>query len=187
MDLRTTGMEFASEMVIKATQMKMRMDEVPTTLSPDGRSRPPHLRPYRDGWRHLRFMLLFSPNWLFLYPGLALMVVTFVLGGMLVAGPVSVGGAPVEREYADLLRVLSADRLSVGDVFAAVADLCGAGEPVSHDGDVQDGRSSTSRWRAGWWWDWRCRWWVSGRRCIRCWCGRSRGLVSWICFAWRGS
>ena len=92
MDLRTTGMEFASEMVIKATQMKMRMDEVPTTLSPDGRSRPPHLRPYRDGWRHLRFMLLFSPNWLFLYPGLVLMAVTFVLGAMLVAGPVNVAG-----------------------------------------------------------------------------------------------
>ncbi len=92
MDLRTTGMEFASEMVIKATQMKMRMDEVPTTLSPDGRSRPPHLRPYRDGWRHLRFMLLFSPNWLFLYPGLLLMAVTFILGVLLVAGPVNVAG-----------------------------------------------------------------------------------------------
>ncbi len=92
MDLRTTGMEFASEMVIKATQMKMRMDEVPTTLSPDGRSRPPHLRPYRDGWRHLRFMLLFSPNWLFLYPGLSLMAVAFLLGGMLVAGPVKFAG-----------------------------------------------------------------------------------------------
>jgi len=75
MDLRTTGMEFASEMVIKATMSQMKVTEVPTTLSPDGRSRPPHLRPYRDGWRHLRFMLLFSPNWLFLYPGLFLMFV----------------------------------------------------------------------------------------------------------------
>jgi glycosyltransferase involved in cell wall biosynthesis len=74
MDLRTTGMEFASEMVIKATLMRMKVSEVPTTLSPDGRSRSPHLRPYRDGWRHLRFMLLFSPNWLFLYPGLVLVV-----------------------------------------------------------------------------------------------------------------
>jgi len=73
MDLRTTGMEFASEMVIKATLTRMRIAEVPTTLSPDGRSRPPHLRPYRDGWRHLRFMLLFSPNWLFLFPGISLM------------------------------------------------------------------------------------------------------------------
>ena len=75
MDLRTTGMEFASEMVIKATLSKMRITEVPTKLSRDGRSRPPHLRPYRDGWRHLRFMLLFSPNWLFLFPGIALMLV----------------------------------------------------------------------------------------------------------------
>ena len=91
MDLRTTGMEFASEMVIKATQQKMRVAEVPTTLSRDGRSRAPHLRPFRDGWRHLRFMLLFSPNWLFLYPGLALMMVCAGLGGMLVAGPVAVG------------------------------------------------------------------------------------------------
>jgi glycosyltransferase involved in cell wall biosynthesis len=74
MDLRTTGMEFASEMVIKATLCRMKITEVPTTLSPDGRSRPPHLRPYRDGWRHLRFMLLFSPNWLFLYPGIFLML-----------------------------------------------------------------------------------------------------------------
>ena len=74
MDLRTTGMEFASEMVIKATLMGLKMTEVPTVLSPDGRSRPPHLLPYRDGWRHLRFMLLFSPNWLFLYPGIALML-----------------------------------------------------------------------------------------------------------------
>jgi glycosyltransferase involved in cell wall biosynthesis len=92
MDLRTTGMEFASEMVIKATQMKMRLAEVPTTLSRDGRSRPPHLRPYRDGWRHLRFMLLFSPHWLFLYPGLVLMLFSFVVGGLLVAGPVNVFG-----------------------------------------------------------------------------------------------
>jgi glycosyltransferase involved in cell wall biosynthesis len=75
MDLRTTGMEFASEMVIKATLERMKIVEVPTTLSPDGRSRPPHLRPYRDGWRHLRFMLLYSPNWLFLFPGLALLLV----------------------------------------------------------------------------------------------------------------
>lgn len=74
MDLRTTGMEYASEMVIKATLLGMRIAEVPTTLSPDGRSRPPHLRPWRDGWRHLRFMLLYSPRWLFLYPGLLLMI-----------------------------------------------------------------------------------------------------------------
>jgi glycosyltransferase involved in cell wall biosynthesis len=70
MDLRTTGMEFASEMVIKASIFGCRICEVPTTLSKDGRSRAPHLRPWKDGWRHLRFMLLFSPSWLFLYPGI---------------------------------------------------------------------------------------------------------------------
>ena len=73
LDLRTTGMEFASEMVVKATLNKMRITEVPTTLSPDGRSRPPHLNTWRDGWRHLRFLLLYSPRWLFFYPGLLLM------------------------------------------------------------------------------------------------------------------
>ena len=92
MDLRTTGMEFASEMVIKATLLEMRIIEVPTTLSRDGRSRPPHLRPYRDGWRHLRFMLLFSPNWLFLYPGLVLMFIGFLLGAKLLASPVYIQG-----------------------------------------------------------------------------------------------
>ena len=72
MELQTTGMEFASEMVIKATLKKFRIAEVPITLHPDGRSRPPHLKPWRDGWRHLRFMLLYSPRWLFLMPGLGL-------------------------------------------------------------------------------------------------------------------
>ncbi|HAM24131.1 MAG TPA: dolichol-P-glucose synthetase, partial [Actinobacteria bacterium] len=73
LDLRTTGMEFASELVVKATLAQQRVVEVPTTLSPDGRSRPPHLRSWRDGWRHLRFLLLYSPRWLFLYPGLLVM------------------------------------------------------------------------------------------------------------------
>ena len=72
--LQTTGMEFASEMVVRATLARLRITEVPTTLSPDGRSKPPHLRSWRDGWRHLRFLLLFSPRWLFLYPGARLML-----------------------------------------------------------------------------------------------------------------
>ena len=91
MNLQTTGMEFASEMVIKATLLGLRITEVPTTLDKDGRDRPPHLRPWRDGWRHLRFMLLYSPGWLFLYPGLLLMVLGTVLGAMLERGPVRVG------------------------------------------------------------------------------------------------
>jgi glycosyltransferase involved in cell wall biosynthesis len=74
MNLQTTGMEFASEIVIKASILGMRVCEVPTILSPDGRDRPPHLRSFRDGWRHLRFLLIYSPRWLFLYPGLILLV-----------------------------------------------------------------------------------------------------------------
>lgn len=91
MDLRTTGMEFASEMVIKATLFSMKIIEVPTTLSKDGRSRPPHLRPWRDGWRHLRFMLLFSPRWLFVIPGLLLFLVSLLVYVALLNGTVYIG------------------------------------------------------------------------------------------------
>lgn len=73
--LVSPGMEFASEMIAKAALARLRIEEVPTTLRPDGRGRPPHLRTWRDGWRHLRFLLLFCPRWLFLYPGLMLMVI----------------------------------------------------------------------------------------------------------------
>jgi len=79
MNLRTTGMEFASEMIVKSSLLGLRITEVPTTLSPDGRSRAPHLRTWRDGWRHLRFLLLYSPRWLFLYPGLAATLVGFLV------------------------------------------------------------------------------------------------------------
>jgi glycosyltransferase involved in cell wall biosynthesis len=91
MDLRTGGMEFASEMVIRATMLKLCIGEIPTTLSPDGRNRPPHLRPWRDGWRHLRFMLLFSPKWLFLIPGLLLIATGSILGGLLLPGALHLG------------------------------------------------------------------------------------------------
>jgi hypothetical protein len=86
--LTSTGMEFASEMVVKSALRGLKISEVPTTLSPDGRSRPPHLRPWRDGWRHLRFLLLHSPRWLFLYPGLFFMAMGIVAIGTLCAGPV---------------------------------------------------------------------------------------------------
>jgi len=72
--LQTDGMEFASEMVVKATLRKLKISEVPTNLSPDGRTRPPHLRSWRDGWRHLRFLLIFSPRWLFFIPGMVMML-----------------------------------------------------------------------------------------------------------------
>ena len=91
MDLKTTGMEFASEMVIKATLNSLRIAEVPTTLHPDGRSRPPHLKPWRDGWRHLRFMLIYSPRWLFLVPGLLLVLLGATAGATLAAAPVHLG------------------------------------------------------------------------------------------------
>ena len=90
--LQATGMEFASEMVVKATLAKQKVTEVPTPLAKDGRSRKPHLRSFRDGWRHLRFLLLFSPRWLFFVPGLVLLLVGLGLGAAVAAGPVSIGG-----------------------------------------------------------------------------------------------
>ena len=89
--LKTTGMEFASEMVVKAQLSGLRLAEVPTTLSPDGRSRPPHLRSWRDGWRHLKFLLTFAPKWLFFYPG-ALLALAGGLGlALLLPGDLPVG------------------------------------------------------------------------------------------------
>jgi len=90
--LRASGMEFASEMVVKASLAQLTIAEVPTTLSPDGRGREPHLRPWRDGWRHLRFMLLRSPQWLFLYPGLGLTALGVIGASILAIGPVKVPG-----------------------------------------------------------------------------------------------
>jgi glycosyltransferase involved in cell wall biosynthesis len=96
MHLRATGMEFASEMVIKASLKGMRITEMAVVLRPDGRSRSPHLRTWRDGWRHLRFMLLFSPRWLFLYPGVALFAVGVVLSALLVPGPLRIGSVRLD-------------------------------------------------------------------------------------------
>ena len=92
LDLRASGMEFASEMIVKASLARLPIAEVPTTLSPDGRGRPPHLRPWRDGWRHLRFMLLRSPRWLFLYPGIALTVVGLAVASVLTFRPIPIPG-----------------------------------------------------------------------------------------------
>jgi hypothetical protein len=92
LDLRTRGMEFASEMIVKASLFGYKIVEVPTTLSPAGRSREPHLRTWRDGWRHLRFLLLYSPRWLFLLPGSLLMLVGVVGTGVLLGGPVTISG-----------------------------------------------------------------------------------------------
>ena len=91
MDIRSTGMEFASEMVVKASLLRMKVSEVATTLSPDGRSHPPHLRTWHDGWRHLRFLLMYSPRWLFLYPGIASILLGLAVCFWLLPGPRKIG------------------------------------------------------------------------------------------------
>ncbi len=88
LNLTTSGMEFASEMVVKTALNGLPMSEAPTTLKPDGRSRAPHLKTWRDGWRHLRFLLLHSPKWLFIYPGAALIALGVLLSAALATGPV---------------------------------------------------------------------------------------------------
>jgi glycosyltransferase involved in cell wall biosynthesis len=108
--LATDGMEFASEMVVRATVDGLKITEVPATLSPDGRSRPPHLRSFRDGWRHLRFLLMLSPRWLFLYPGAALMLAGLASMLWLLPGP----------------RVLFGLGLDVNTlIFSSAAIVCG--------------------------------------------------------------
>ena len=130
--MQTDGMEFASEMVVRASLNGLRIEEVPTVLRPDGRTRPPHLRTWRDGWRHLRFLLALSPRWLMLYPGLLLLAlggvglvwlsfgtltigdVSFSVQTMLacataaVAGIQTIGLAVVARSYAADLKLLPA-------------------------------------------------------------------------------
>jgi len=91
LELQTTGMEFSTEMVVKATLFNLKIIEIPTTLSPDGRDRPPHLRTWRDGWRYLRFLLLYSPRWLFLYPGIALLLLGIAVSTWLLPGPRTIG------------------------------------------------------------------------------------------------
>lgn len=116
--LQTTGMEFASEMVVKATLLRQRIAEVPTTLSPDGRSRPPHLRSWRDGWRHLRFLLLYSPRWLFLYPGVALMLLGLL--GMLAILPGALTVGSVALDVNTLLYAAAAVFIGFQSVLFAV-------------------------------------------------------------------
>ncbi|GHT68909.1 dolichol-P-glucose synthetase [Bacteroidia bacterium] len=96
LNLHTTGMEYASEMVVKATLHQLKIAEVPTTLSPDGRTRPPHLRSWRDGWRHLKFLLVHSPRWLFLYPGAFLFVVGLIMMCILSQGSLRIGNSGLD-------------------------------------------------------------------------------------------
>jgi len=94
--LQTTGMEFASELVVKATLFKLKIAEVPTTLDKDGRSRPPHLRTWRDGWRHLRFLLIYSPRWLFIIPGIVLTLIGLGVGAWVETGPQKIGSLTLD-------------------------------------------------------------------------------------------
>jgi len=118
MDLRTTGMEFASEMVVKASLFGMRVAEVPTSLQPDRRSRAPHLRTWRDGWRHLRFLLLYSPRWLFFYPGLFLIAIGLLVGAWLLPGPRHLGS--VSLDVHTLLYATAAITLGFQSVVFAI-------------------------------------------------------------------
>jgi glycosyltransferase involved in cell wall biosynthesis len=124
MNLHTTGMEFASEMVIKSQLLGLRIGEVPTTLDKDGRSRPPHLRPWRDGWRHLRFMLLYCPRWLFWYPGWSLIIAGTVLLTLILRQPLVVGGVNFDVNsllFAALAMILGYQSLTFGAISRKLA------------------------------------------------------------------
>ncbi|WP_205230511.1 glycosyltransferase family 2 protein [Azospira oryzae] len=132
--LQTTGMEFASEMIIKAAMAGLRICEVPTTLKPDGRDRPPHLRSWRDGWRHLRFMLLLSPRWLFMYPGLALF--SLGLGGSLwlLPGLRIVGGVGLDIHtllYASAASIVGLQLMLFGVMARCTGSCLGILPPTS--------------------------------------------------------
>jgi glycosyltransferase involved in cell wall biosynthesis len=129
LNLTAPGMEFASEMVVKATVQSLRIAEVPTSLSPDGRDRPPHLRSWRDGWRHLSFLLLYSPRGLFLYPGAAMFVVGALAMLRLLAGPIRFGSLGLDINtllYASVLTVIGYQSM----MFWACAKIHGMREGV---------------------------------------------------------
>ena len=117
LDFRTNGMEFASESLIKAAKAGARIAEVPITMWPDRRGRPPHLRPFRDGWRHLRFIMLSAPNWLFLLPGFALAALGFGIVMWLLPGPAFAGRVQLNTNtisLAMMLILLGAHIFSIG-------------------------------------------------------------------------
>lgn len=118
LDLTTTGMEFASEMIVKAAIRGCRISEVPTVLRRDGRSRPPHLRTWRDGWRHLRFLLIYSPRYLFLLPGILLTIVSLALGGVLLVAPRRFGS--VSLDIHTLLYLAGATFIGMQSTFFAI-------------------------------------------------------------------
>jgi glycosyltransferase involved in cell wall biosynthesis len=131
LDLRTTGMEFALELLVKAARLGARIAEIPVTLWPDKRGRPSHLRSFRDGWRHLRFLLLYAPNWLFLGPGLCLLLLGAALVLWLLPGPRFVGRVMLDVHtmlFGMVFALLGAQIISLG-LFAKVFSLLGALRP----------------------------------------------------------
>jgi hypothetical protein len=125
--LSSTGMEFASEMVVKASLARLDVREVPTTLSPDGRSRAPHLKTWRDGWRHLRFLLLHSPKWLFGVPGAAFLLVGGLLSARLMLGPIEVSDG-IRLDILTLVGGCFAVMLGVQMLMFAMLTRCFAAE-----------------------------------------------------------
>jgi len=122
LNLQTTGMEFASEMVVKATLQGLKISEVPTSLYPDGRTRAPHLRTWSDGWRHLKFLLLYSPRWLFLYPGIFLTILGIFASGLLLPGPLTIGTIKLDIDtllYACLLIIVGVQSI-IFSIFSYV-------------------------------------------------------------------
>jgi hypothetical protein len=127
MDLQTTGMEFASEMVVKASLFGMKITEVPTTLSPARRDHPPHLQTWRDGWRHLRFLMMYSPRWSFLYPGLSLMAAGTAVAAWLLPGPRALGSITIDIHtllYA-IMAILIGFQMVMFSVFTKVFAITG--------------------------------------------------------------
>jgi len=121
-DPRTTGMEFALELVIKAAKLGAKVTEIPVTLWPDKRGRQPHLRTFHDGWRSLRFMLLYAPNWLFLLPGISLLLVGLGLVFWLFPGPRHLGHVTIDVHtmlFGMMFALLGAQIISIG-LFAKV-------------------------------------------------------------------
>lgn len=143
MQLRSQGMEYALEMLAKGTKMGLCIGEVPVTLRPDGRGRPPHLRRWRDGWRSLRFFLLYSPRWMFLYPGIAMMVLGLAVGAWLLPGPREVAGTQLDVHtlaYASVSVVLGLQLVVFSVIGKLLALISGLHPP----------HARLERWLAAW-------------------------------------
>lgn len=138
LDLQTTGMEFASEIIVRASMAGYRLAEVPTTLAVGGRTRPPHLRTWSDGWRHLRFLLFFSPRWLFRIPGAAAVIIGAALVGVLTFTDVSIGGVTLSVGtliYGAAFVVIGLQALMFGRFATVYATQSGLAPPSSKTDD----------------------------------------------------